>query len=454
MTDFWTQCLEALRESTPAQIYQNWYADLTAEVEMEAGSVTIFVSSGFKINKVREAYGQTNQQIVNRVAGKEMEIVWQIKDDEASAAPLLNAEEDSPVQSPSETDISKTGLLPYLTFENMVEGQANQMAYASGLQVASSPKSIYNPLFIYGGVGLGKTHLMHAIGNRFLANNPKAKILCISAQQYVQEFMDVMRLRNLNNERFSEAMRQFEARYRGLDLLLIDDIQSFGGRDGTQTNFFLAFENMVPHGKQIVLTSDTYPRNLKEFQERLLSRLTQGLIVTVEPPEFDMRVQILLQKAERSGLDMPREVAEIIAKKLKSNVRELEGAVQQVLAYTRFHQVDVTIDTVKLALRDIFKASSVPVTIEAIQQTVAQHYGFKVAELSSKSRKAKLVRARQVAIYLARELTKKSLPELGELFGGRDHATVIYACKKIASERNTDEELKYDLHLLEQKIKS
>ena len=454
MTDFWTQCLEALRESTPAQIYQNWYADLTAEVEMEAGSVTIFVSSGFKMNKVREAYGQTIQQIVNRVAGKEMEIVWQIKDDEASAAPLLNAEEDSPVQSPSETDISKTGLLPYLTFENMVEGQANQMAYASGLQVASSPKSIYNPLFIYGGVGLGKTHLMHAIGNRFLANNPKAKILCISAQQYVQEFMDVMRLRNLNNERFSEAMRQFEARYRGLDLLLIDDIQSFGGRDGTQTNFFLVFENMVPHGKQIVLTSDTYPRNLKEFQERLLSRLTQGLIVTVEPPEFDMRVQILLQKAERSGLDMPREVAEIIAKKLKSNVRELEGAVQQVLAYTRFHQVDVTIDTVKLALRDIFKASSVPVTIEAIQQTVAQHYGFKVAELSSKSRKAKLVRARQVAIYLARELTKKSLPELGELFGGRDHATVIYACKKIASERNTDEELKYDLHLLEQKIKS
>ena len=208
------------------------------------------------------------------------------------------------------------------------------------------------------------------------------------------------------------------------------------------------------HGKQIVLTSDTYPRNLKDFQERLLSRLTQGLIVTIEPPEFDMRVQILLLKAERSGLDMPREVAEIIAKKLKSNVRELEGAVQQVLAYTRFHQVDVTIDTVKLALRDIFKASSVPVTIDAIQQTVAQHYGFKVSELNSKSRKAKLVRARQIAIYLARELTKKSLPELGELFGGRDHATVIYACKKIAAERNRDEELKYDLHILEQKIKS
>ena len=453
MNDFWTQCLEALRESTPAQIYQNWFSDLTADVELDVGVVTIYASSSAKLRKVAEAYGSTIAQTVNRLAGKEIELDWQVAEDAAAAA-TAPAEPAEPAAGPSESEIAKTGLLPNLTFENLVEGQANQMAYASAIQVASSPKPIYNPLFIYGGVGLGKTHLMHAIGNRFLKNNPNAKVLCISAQQYIQEFMDVMRLNNVNRERFAEAMRQFDARYKGLDLLLIDDIQSFGNREGTQTNFFLTFESMVPHGKQIVLTSDTYPRNLKDFQERLLSRLTQGLIVTIEPPEFDMRVQILLLKAERSGLDMPREVAEIIAKKLKSNVRELEGAVQQVLAYTRFHQVDVTIDTVKLALRDIFKASSVPVTIDAIQQTVAQHYGFKVSELNSKSRKAKLVRARQIAIYLARELTKKSLPELGELFGGRDHATVIYACKKIAAERNRDEELKYDLHILEQKIKS
>ncbi len=451
MNDFWTQCLEALRESTPALVYQNWFSDLTADVELDAGVVTIYAPSNAKMRQVVKAYGKTISQTVNRLAAKEVELLWQVREEGAETA---SAAAPAEPEAPSQADIAKTGLLPYLTFENLVEGQANQMAFASALQVASSPKSIYNPLFIYGGVGLGKTHLMHAIGNRFLQNNPKAKVLCISAQQYVQEFMEVMRLNSVDRDRFADEMRRFEERYRGLDLLLIDDIQSFGPRTGTQTNFFLTFESMVPHGKQIVLTSDTYPRNLKDFQERLLSRLTQGLIVTIEPPEFDMRVQILLLKAERSGLDMPREVAEIIAKKLKSNVRELEGAVQQVLAYTRFHQVDVTIDTVKLALRDIFKASSTPVTIEAIQQTVAQHYGFKVADINSKSRKAKLVRARQIAIYLARELTKKSLPELGDLFGGRDHATIIYACKKIAAERNTDEELKYDLHILEQKIKS
>ena len=211
---------------------------------------------------------------------------------------------------------------------------------------------------------------------------------------------------------------------------------------------------MVPHGKQIVLTSDTYPRQLKEFQERLLSRLSQGLIVMVEPPEFDMRVQILLQKAERSGINMPQEVAELIAKKLKSNVRELEGAVQQVYAYTKFHQLPVTIETVKSALRDIFSQSMVPVTVESIQQHVADYYGLKVADLTSKSRKANLARARQIAMYLSKELTNKSLPELGALFGGRDHTTVIYACRKVAEDRNKNDNLKHELHLIEQRIKN
>ena len=276
----------------------------------------------------------------------------------------------------------------------------------------------------------------------------------IFTQQYIQEFVDAVRQRTSGGDQTSEAMRAFEARYRGLDLLLIDDIQSFRGREGTQANFFLAFENMVPLGKQIVLTSDTYPHNLKEFQERLLSRLTQGLIVAVEPPEFDMRVQNLLQKAERSNLEMPHDVAEVIAKKLKSNVRELEGAVQQILAYTRFHRVPVTIDTVKIALRDIFKVSSVPVTIENIQTTVAEYYGLKPADMQSKSRAAPVARARQIAMYLSKELTQKSLPEIGSLFGGRDHTTVIYAYRKISGERNTNEELKHDLHILEQRIKN
>ena len=352
------------------------------------------------------------------------------------------------VEQPDQVHISTSRV------ENLVEGQANQMAFASALQVASSTHSVYNPLFIYGGVGLGKTHLMHAIGNRFLRNNPKAKVLCVSAQQYTQEFVDAMRLKNVNSERYTEAMRKFDARYRGIDMLLIDDIQSFRDREGTQTNFFLTFESMVPHGKQIVLTSDTYPKNLSEFQDRLLSRLTQGLIVMIEPPEFEMRVQILLQKAERSGINMPQDVAEIIAKRIKSNVRELEGAVQQILAYTRFHQVPVTLDTAKMALRDIFKATATPVTIDNIQKAVAEYYGIKPSDIVAKSRKANLVRARQVAMYLSKELTNKSLPEIGALFGGRDHTTVIYAHRKVMSERNTDDGLKHDIHLLEQRLKN
>lgn len=447
MSEFWSQCLEELKRDCPAEVFQNWFADLTAEVELEAGSITICVSSTAKLTTIKSSYASLIQKTVNRLAQKDIDIVWMVRQQQPAVTHTVGKKEPD-----FQAQLAKTGLLPNLTFENMVEGQANQMAYASALQVATSPNPIYNPLFIYGGVGLGKTHLMHAIGNRFLKNNPKAKVLCVSAQQYIQEFVDAVRLKKGANA--DDAMRQFEARYSGLDLLLIDDIQSFGTRDGTQTNFFLTFESMVPHGKQIVLTSDTYPRQLKEFQERLLSRLTQGLIVTVEPPEFEMRVQILLQKAERSNLDMPHEVAEIIAKKLKSNVRELEGAVQQILAYTRFHQVGVTLDTVKMALRDIFKQSSVPVTVDAVQQAVADYYGIKAADINAKSRKANLARARQIAMYLAKELTNKSLPELGSLFGGRDHTTVIYACKKIASERNTDEVLKHDLHLLEQRIKN
>lgn len=448
MSDFWTDCLEQIKNDTPRDVYQTWFADLTAEVELEAGSITILATSGAKLRTVRDSYGTTIAQYVDRLAGKEMDIVWSV----AQAVPHSKLLETPPEEQ--QPDIAATGLLPNLTFENLVEGQANQMAFASALQVASSTKSVYNPLFIYGGVGLGKTHLMHAIGNRFLKNNPKAKVLCVSAQQYTQEFVDAMRLKSVNSERYTEAMRKFDARYRGIDMLLIDDIQSFRDRDGTQTNFFLTFESMVPHGKQIVLTSDTYPKNLPEFQDRLLSRLTQGLIVMIEPPEFEMRVQILLQKAERSGIDMPQDVAEIIAKRIKSNVRELEGAVQQILAYTRFHQVPVTLETAKMALRDIFKASATPVTIDNIQKVVAEYYGIKPADINAKSRKANLVRARQVAMYLAKELTNKSLPEIGSLFGGRDHTTVIYAHRKVTSERNTDDGLKHDIHLLEQRLKN
>lgn len=460
MHDLWAQCLKTLKEGYAPEIFTNWFSELTAEVEEEAGSITILAPSSTKLRTVQSSYGSMISQLVNRTAGREMDIQWGVRTDTPVAVPspaVAEADRKEIAARHSEKELERirqAGLLPNLSFENMVEGQANQMAYAAALQVSSSPQSIYNPLFIYGGVGLGKTHLMHAIGLQYLKQHPNARVLCVSAQQYMSEYTNAMRMKSSGDSRFNDAMAQFDSRYQGLDMLLIDDIQSFGNREGTQTNFFLAFESMVPRGKQIVLTSDTYPRNLKDFQERLLSRLTQGLIVSVEPPEFDMRVHILMQKADRSNLDMPLDVAEVIAKKLKSNVRELEGAVQQILAYTKFHNLPVTIDSVKMALKDLFKASSVPVTVENIQQIVADHFNLKVADINSKSRKANLVRARQIAMYLSKDLTTKSLPELGSLFGGRDHTTVMYACRKVAEERSTNEELKHDLHLLQQRIKN
>ncbi len=446
MSEFWNQCLDVLRQKHAQDVFQTWFADLKADdTGLADGVLTLIADSSVKSRTIQESYGKSIAAAVNQVAGRDVDITWTV-----DASPVV----PPPVQPVTPTPANlqeQSGLLPNLTFENLVLGSANQLAYASAMQVATAPGTQYNPLFIYGGVGLGKTHLMHAIGHKFLEAHPNARVRCVSAQQYMSEYTTAVRKLNSQGE---QAMQSFEARYQDLDLLLIDDIQSFANREGTQTNFFLAFERMVPRGKQIVLTSDTYPRNLKDFQERLLSRLTQGLVVSVEPPELEMRIQILMQKADRSGLEMPEDVAVTIAKRLKSNVRELEGAVQQVLAYTNFHNLPVTIDTVKVALRDIFKVSAVPVTIENIQQAVAEYYNLKVADMYSKSRKGPIVYARQVAMYLAKELTQKSLPEIASFFGKRDHTTVMYACRKIQAARNTDEGLKHEINILEQRLKN
>ncbi len=446
MSEFWNQCLDVLRQKHAQDVFQTWFADLKADdTGLADGVLTLIADSSVKSRTIQESYGKSIAAAVNQVAGRDVDITWTV--DAAPVAPL-----PTPVAAPAPANLQEqSGLLPNLTFENLVLGSANQLAYASAMQVATAPGTQYNPLFIYGGVGLGKTHLMHAIGHKFLEAHPTARVRCVSAQQYMSEYTTAVRKLNSQGE---QAMQSFEARYQDLDLLLIDDIQSFANREGTQTNFFLAFERMVPRGKQIVLTSDTYPRNLKDFQERLLSRLTQGLVVSVEPPELEMRIQILMQKADRSGLEMPEDVAVTIAKRLKSNVRELEGAVQQVLAYTNFHNLPVTIDTVKVALRDIFKVSAVPVTIENIQQAVAEYYNLKVADMYSKSRKGPIVYARQVAMYLAKELTQKSLPEIASFFGKRDHTTIMYACRKIQAARNTDEGLKHEINILEQRLKN
>jgi chromosomal replication initiator protein len=332
-----------------------------------------------------------------------------------------------------------------LTFDNFVTGKANQLARAAALQVAENPGVSYNPLFLYGGVGLGKTHLIHAIGNALLANGNGTRVRYVHADQYVSDVVKAYQ---------RKAFDEFKRYYHSLDLLLIDDIQFFAGKNRTQEEFFYAFEAMVAQRKQIIITSDTYPKELSNIDSRLISRFDSGLTVAIEPPELEMRVAILLRKAESEGVTMPEEVAFFIAKHLRSNVRELEGALRKVSAYARFHGREVlTVDVCKDALKDLLSVSNGQITVENIQKTVADFYKIKVADMYSKRRPANIAMPRQVAMYLAKELTQKSLPEIGDLFGGRDLKTVLHAVRKIADARSKQSELNHALHVLEQTLK-
>jgi chromosomal replication initiator protein len=332
-----------------------------------------------------------------------------------------------------------------LTFDNFVTGKANQLARAAALQVAENPGTSYNPLFLYGGVGLGKTHLIHAIGNALLGLRKGARVRYVHADQYVSDVVKAYQ---------RKAFDDFKRYYHSLDLLLIDDIQFFSGKNRTQEEFFYAFEAMVAQRKQIIITSDTYPKELSGIDTRLISRFDSGLTVAIEPPELEMRVAILLRKAEQEGVTLPEDVAFFIAKHLRSNVRELEGALKKVVAYARFHGREVAnVDICKDALKDLLSASSGQVTVENIQKTVADYYKMKVADMYSKRRPANIAMPRQVAMYLAKELTQKSLPEIGDLFGGRDHTTVLHAVRKITDLRAKQADFNHTLHVLEQTLK-
>jgi chromosomal replication initiator protein len=331
-----------------------------------------------------------------------------------------------------------------LTFDSFVTGKANQLARAAAIQVANNPGSSYNPLFLYGGVGLGKTHLIHAIGNQVLADNPNVKIRYIHAEQYVRDVVTAYQRKGFDD---------FKRYYHSLDLLLIDDIQFFGGKSRTQEEFFYAFEALIAAKKQIIITSDTYPKEITGMDDRLISRFDSGLTVAVEPPELEMRVAILLKKAVQEGANFSDDVAFFVAKHLRSNVRELEGALRKILAYSRFHGKDITIDVVKDALKDLLSVQNRQISVENIQKTVADFFNIKVADMYSKKRPANIARPRQIAMYLAKELTQKSLPEIGELFGGRDHTTVLHAVRKIAADRSKNPEVNHELHVLEQTLK-
>ena len=406
----------------------------THEVSSEGVKTQVRLLSKESLEQVVDQNDTSVEKNLNHAESLNTTVDAHIGETEASRAtgPL------APVDDKSRLNIS-------LTFDNFVTGKANQLARAAALQVAENPGTSYNPLFLYGGVGLGKTHLIHAIGNAMVAAGHGVRVRYVHADQYVSDVVKAYQ---------RKAFDDFKRYYHSLDLLLIDDIQFFSGKSRTQEEFFYAFEAMVAQRKQIIITSDTYPKELANIDSRLISRFDSGLTVAIEPPELEMRVAILLRKAEQEGLSMPEEVAFFIAKHLRSNVRELEGALKKVVAYARFHGRDVAnVDICKDALKDLLSVSSGQVTVENIQKTVADFYKIKVADMYSKRRPANIAMPRQVAMYLAKELTQKSLPDIGDMFGGRDHTTVLHAVRKITDLRAKQADLNHTLHVLEQTLK-
>jgi chromosomal replication initiator protein len=454
----WSECLEKLGQELPEQQFSTWIRPLRAEPAADGARLLIYVSNRFKLDWVRAQYGTRIGAIVNSVYGRSLVIDWSVShrqekkngfpDGPQSVPAVASASGLAASPAEAESDIPsglvKNRLNSALTFDTLVEGQANRMARTAAMHVAGTPGKMYNPLFIYGGVGLGKTHLMHAVGNRLLADRPQAKVLYIHAEQFVSDVVKSYQRKTFD---------QFKEKYHSLDLLLIDDVQFFANKDRTQEEFFNAFEALLAKRSHIVMTSDTYPKGLADIHERLVSRFDSGLTVAIEPPELEMRVAILINKAISEGSVMPEEVAFFVAKNVRSNVRELEGALRKILAYSRFNQKEISIQLAREALRDLLSIQNRQISVENIQKTVADYYKIKVADMYSKKRPASIARPRQIAMYLAKELTQKSLPEIGELFGGRDHTTVLHAVRKISAERQQLTELNQQLHVLEQTLK-
>jgi chromosomal replication initiator protein len=459
-TELWAHCLAQLALELPEQQFNTWIKPLVATVTQDLSRITVFVGNRFKLDWIRAQYAgrmaalldQSSRQLSGQSIALELALAPRELTAKPSAATSptemvvateLLTEAASYVDESQDTGF-KNRLNTALTFDALVEGTANRMARAAALHVASNSGNLYNPLFIYGGVGLGKTHLMHAIGNHLIKENAGAKVLYIHAEQFVSDVVKAYQRKTFD---------EFKFKYHSLDLLLIDDVQFFANKDRTQEEFFNAFEALLAKKSHIVMTSDTYPKGLVDIHERLVSRFDSGLTVAIEPPELEMRVAILITKARVEGTEMPEEVAFFVAKNVRSNVRELEGALRKILAYSRFNQKDISIPLAREALRDLLSIQNRQIGVENIQKTVADYYKIKVADMYSKKRPASIARPRQIAMYLAKELTQKSLPEIGELFGGRDHTTVLHAVRKIGAERQQITELNQQLHVLEQTLK-
>jgi len=452
MDSLWPSLAAELKRDLPAQQFDTWIKPLRAERQ---GNQLVLVAPNHHVLRwVRTNLLSRIESGAERVSGATLSVNLVVDDKAAeteSVIPEVVAVQ-APVSPAASAPITAAmssernpreehRLNPTFTFTNFVNGKANQIARAAAIQVAENPGTAYNPLFIYGGTGLGKTHLLQAIGLEVLKRNPKAKVRYSHAEQFVGDVV-----RAYQHKSFDSLKRY----YRSLDLFLIDDVQFFVGKSRSQEEFFYTFNALFEAHKQVVITSDCFPREMTGIEDRLISRFGWGLTVAVEPPELEMRVAILLKKAEQDGVSVEENVAFFIAKHIRSNVRELEGAMKRVLAYARFNNAQVTVATAREALKDLLAVISRQVSIENIQKTVADYYKIKVSEMYSKKRYRSIARPRQVAMSLAKELTQQSLPEIGEAFGGRDHTTVLHACRKTAELREIDQEFARDYAQLQQ----
>ncbi|WP_374356670.1 chromosomal replication initiator protein DnaA [Chitinimonas sp.] len=466
---FWPSCLARFAEELSAQQFNTWIKPLVCSLDEDA--LVLYAPNQFSLQFVKDRFMPRIEKYAGEYFGESIMIELRVGSSKPTrpvpvsrpaapvqpapdqAEPMPEPDSDPDTRVPVNKPVSirplasneTTRLNPNFTFETLVTGKANQLARAAAIQIAENPGSAYNPLFVYGGVGLGKTHLIQAIGNYLHQHNPEAKIRYIHAERYVA---DVVRAYQ------HKAFDEFKRYYHSLDLLLIDDIQFFSGKNRTQEEFFYAFNALIEGHRQVIITSDRYPKEIEGIEDRLISRFGWGLTVAIEPPELEMRVAILHKKAESEGFKLDSSVSFFVAKHIRSNVRELEGALKRVLAYSRFTGQQITLELAKEALKDILAAGNKLISVENIQKTVADFYKIKVSDMHSKKRTRDLARPRQIAMALAKDLTQMSLPAIGEAFGGRDHTTVLHACKTIATLRQTDATMNHDYNVLAQILRN
>ncbi len=455
MAGFWESCLLRFEQELPAQQFNTWIKPLRLEGETAPqDGLRLIAPNSFILKWVRDRYLTRIEEYAQAFFAAPISVALIIGQNKPLAAGAREAVQSKtsttaatatsdPRTTQKANPYEKSRLFPSFTFDNLIVGKANDLARAASVQVANNPGAAYNPLFIYGGAGLGKTHLIHAIGNTILAENPQKIVRYVHAEDY---YSDVVRAYQ------QKSFDTFKRTYRSLDVLLLDDVQFFNGKNRSQEEFFFLFNALIEARKQIIITCDTYPKDINGLDDRLVTRFDWGLTVQIEPPELEMRVAILKKKAEAEGMHLDDEVSFFIAKHLRSNVRELEGALKKVLAYSSFHGRVIALDLAKEALKDLI-GSSRNVGMDNIQKTVADYYKIKVAEFFSKKRTRAIARPRQVAMWLCREVTTHSFPEIGDAFGGRDHTTVIHAVKTIDSLRIKENELNHDLHVLLQVLK-